>query len=106
MFSFGFQQAYQRGIEPGDNIYFSKVHLLMIRPVELVAIPPQCLDAAKSVVRNMVENLAPTGYMRYAPDGMLPESWCLKPVHLHSIPGHFIFASFASAFLLKVCRSL
>ena len=29
----------------------------------------QCLDAAKSVIRNMVECLAPTGYMRYAPDG-------------------------------------
>ncbi|KAG6896899.1 hypothetical protein C0992_005371 [Termitomyces sp. T32_za158] len=69
MFSFGFQQAYQRGIEPGDNIYFSK-----------------CLDAAKSVIRNMVENLAPTGYVRYAPDG------------------HFIFASFASAFLLKLLK--
>ncbi|KAG6809261.1 hypothetical protein H0H92_000968 [Tricholoma furcatifolium] len=69
MFSFGFQQAYQRGIEPGDHVYFNK-----------------CLDAAKSVIRNMVENLATTGYMRYAPDG------------------HFIFASFASAFLLKLLK--
>ncbi|GLB42696.1 putative fungal specific transcription factor [Lyophyllum shimeji] len=69
MFSFGFQQAYQRGIQPGDHVYFSK-----------------CLDAAKSVIRNMIEGLAPSGYMRYAPDG------------------HFIFASFASAFLLKLLR--
>ncbi|RDB22039.1 Protein priB [Hypsizygus marmoreus] len=69
MFSFGFQQAYQRGIEPGDHVYFTK-----------------CLDAAKSVIRNMIESLAPSGYMRYAPDG------------------HFIFASFASAFLLKLLR--
>ncbi|KAG6889466.1 hypothetical protein C0995_000993 [Termitomyces sp. Mi166 len=46
----------------------------------------KCLDAAKSVIRNMVENLAPTGYMRYAPDG------------------HFIFASFASAFLLMLLK--
>ncbi|KAG6820054.1 hypothetical protein H0H93_005986 [Arthromyces matolae] len=53
MFSFGFQQAYQRGIEPGDHVYFNK-----------------CLDSAKSVIRNMVENLATTGYMRYAPDGI------------------------------------
>ncbi|KAG5643990.1 hypothetical protein DXG03_009280 [Asterophora parasitica] len=51
MFSFGFQQAYQRGIEPGDHVYFTK-----------------CLDAAKSVIRNMIEGLAPTGYMRFAPD--------------------------------------
>ncbi|KAF9467566.1 fungal-specific transcription factor domain-containing protein [Collybia nuda] len=69
MFSFGFQQAFQRGIEPGDHVYFSK-----------------CLDAAKSVIRNMIEGLAPSGYMRFAPDG------------------HFIFASFASAFLLKLLR--
>jgi len=69
MFSFGFQQAFQRGIEPGDHVYFSK-----------------CLDAAKSVIRNMIEGLAPSGYMRCAPDG------------------HFIFASFASAFLLKLLR--
>lgn len=69
MFSFAFQQAYHRGIQPGDHIYFSK-----------------CLDAAKSIIRNMVEILAPSGYMRYAPDG------------------HFIFASFASAFLLKLLR--
>ncbi|KAJ7226928.1 hypothetical protein GGX14DRAFT_627532 [Mycena pura] len=60
MFSFGFQQAYQRGL--------------------------QCLESAKAVVRAMVEGLAPTGFMRYAPDG------------------HFIFASFASAFLLKLLR--
>ncbi|KAF8881559.1 hypothetical protein BD779DRAFT_1001973 [Infundibulicybe gibba] len=34
----------------------------------------------------MLEDLAPSGYMRYAPDG------------------HFVFASFASAFLLKLLR--
>ena len=27
MFSFGFQQAYQRGFEHGDEIFFSKVSL-------------------------------------------------------------------------------
>jgi len=69
MFSFGFQQAYQRGLQPPDHIFFTK-----------------CLESAKSVLRNMVEGLAPTGFMRYAPDG------------------HFIFAAFASAFLLKLLR--
>ncbi len=34
----------------------------------------------------MIDSLAPSGYMRYAPDG------------------HFIFASFASAFLLKLLK--
>ncbi|KAF7291885.1 hypothetical protein MIND_01213800 [Mycena indigotica] len=69
MFSFGFQQAYQRGLKPSDHIFFTK-----------------CLESAKSVVRGMVEGLTPTGFMRYAPDG------------------HFIFAAFASAFLMKLLR--
>ncbi|KAJ3730753.1 fungal-specific transcription factor domain-containing protein [Lentinula raphanica] len=69
MFSFGFQQAYQRnGIKPGD-VFFTK-----------------CLEAAKSVIRNMIDKLAPSGYMRYSADG------------------HFTFASFASAFLMKLLR--
>ncbi|KAF9560574.1 hypothetical protein CPC08DRAFT_762610 [Agrocybe pediades] len=69
MFSFGFQQAYQRGFENEDSIFFTT-----------------CLEAAKSVIENMINGLAPSGYMRYAPDG------------------HFVFASFASAFLLKLLR--
>lgn len=69
MFSFGFQQAYQRGIQTADNLFFSK-----------------CLESAKTVIRTMIEDLAPTGYIRYAPDG------------------HFVFTSFASAFLLKLLR--
>ncbi|KIM44248.1 hypothetical protein M413DRAFT_443269 [Hebeloma cylindrosporum] len=69
MFSFGFQQAYQRGFEDGDRIFFTT-----------------CLGAAKSVIENMIEGLAQSGYMRYAPDG------------------HFVFASFASAFLLKLLK--
>ncbi|KAF8804042.1 hypothetical protein BYT27DRAFT_7194756 [Phlegmacium glaucopus] len=69
MFSFGFQQAYQRGFDQGDIIFFTT-----------------CLEAATAVVENMIDGLAPSGYMRYAPDG------------------HFVFASFASAFLLKLLR--
>ncbi|KAF9443388.1 hypothetical protein P691DRAFT_679620 [Macrolepiota fuliginosa MF-IS2] len=69
MFSFGFQHAFQRGIERSDQVFFTK-----------------CLEAAKSVIKNMIDGLAPSGYMRYAPDG------------------HFVFASFASAFLLKLLR--
>ncbi|KAJ7302054.1 hypothetical protein DFH08DRAFT_919001 [Mycena albidolilacea] len=69
MFSFGFQQAYQRGLQPTDHIFFTK-----------------CLESAKTVLRCMIEGLAPTGFMRYSPDG------------------HFIFVAFASAFLLKLLR--
>ncbi|KAA1473232.1 hypothetical protein DENSPDRAFT_779779 [Dentipellis sp. KUC8613] len=69
MYSFGFQQAFHRGLAPSDKIYISK-----------------SLGAAKEVVQTLVDSLAPSGYMRYSPDG------------------HFIFASFASAFLLKLLR--
>ncbi|CCL98870.1 uncharacterized protein FIBRA_00877 [Fibroporia radiculosa] len=69
MYSFGFQQAYIRGIKPEDQLFLDK-----------------CFESAKSVILCMIETLCPSGYMRYSPDG------------------HFIFASFASAFLLKLLR--
>ncbi|KAH8813808.1 fungal-specific transcription factor domain-containing protein [Flagelloscypha sp. PMI_526] len=69
MFSFGFQQAFQRGMKDEDKVFFTK-----------------CLESAKQVIKVFIEKLVPTGYMRYSPDG------------------HFIFASFASAFLLKLLR--
>jgi len=44
------------------------------------------LDSAKIVVNVLVESLVPTGYIRFAPDG------------------YFVFAAFASAFMLKLLR--
>ncbi|KZT01948.1 uncharacterized protein LAESUDRAFT_730644, partial [Laetiporus sulphureus 93-53] len=69
MYSFGFQQAYKRGVRPEDQLFLDK-----------------CFESAKSVILCMVDVLCPSGYMRYSPDG------------------HFVFASFASAFLLKLMR--
>ena len=46
----------------------------------------KCLESATNVVKCVIDSLAPSGYFRYAPDG------------------HFVFASFASAFLLKLLR--
>ncbi|KAF8836497.1 hypothetical protein BDN67DRAFT_1014656 [Paxillus ammoniavirescens] len=69
MYSFGFQHAFQRGIEASDNVFLTK-----------------CFEAATAVIKHMIGVLAPSGLMRSAPDG------------------HFIFASFASAFLLKLLR--
>ena len=63
------------------------------------------MEAATSVVENMVDGLAPSGYMRYAPDGWSPFShFCVYIfIIVAFFLGHFVFASFASAFLLKVC---
>ncbi|KAL4066300.1 fungal-specific transcription factor domain-containing protein [Scleroderma yunnanense] len=69
MYSFGFQHAFQRGMEASDHVFLKK-----------------CFESATKVIKHMIEVLAPTGYMRSSPDG------------------HFIFASFASAFLLKLLR--
>jgi hypothetical protein len=69
MLSLGFQQAVQKGATNVDP--------------ELVK---RCLNAACGVLKTVVEDLAPTEYFRYAPDG------------------HFVFSSFASAFLIKMLR--
>ncbi|KAJ7774168.1 hypothetical protein DFH07DRAFT_767379 [Mycena maculata] len=70
MFSFGFQKAHRRGFQlPNDHIFFAKG-----------------LEAAKVVLFNMVECLAPTDFMCYAPDSL------------------FMFSAFASAFLLRLLQ--
>ncbi|KAH9051379.1 fungal-specific transcription factor domain-containing protein [Lactarius deliciosus] len=69
MFSFGFQEAFLRGFQAGDEVFFTR-----------------SLDCAKAVVTVLVDSLVPTGYIRFAPDG------------------YFVFAAFASAFMLKLLR--
>ncbi|KAG8777967.1 hypothetical protein FRC12_000100 [Ceratobasidium sp. 428] len=68
IFSFGHQQAFQRGLQHG-KVFFDK-----------------CYKAASEVVRIAIDILAPSGRLMYAPDG------------------HFVFISFAAAFLLKMLR--
>ncbi|KAH9850967.1 fungal-specific transcription factor domain-containing protein [Lenzites betulinus] len=46
----------------------------------------KCFESAKGVIVTLIDTLAPSGYMRTSPDA------------------HFVFASFASAFLLKLLR--
>ncbi|KAI9439194.1 fungal-specific transcription factor domain-containing protein [Lactarius indigo] len=54
MFSFGFQEAFQRGFQADDEVFFAR-----------------SLDCAKAVVTVLVDSLVPTGYIRFAPDGAL-----------------------------------
>ncbi|KAI9511830.1 hypothetical protein F5148DRAFT_1146554 [Russula earlei] len=67
MFSFGFQNAFQWGLEADDEVFFTR-----------------SLESAKTVVTVLVDSLVPTGHIRFAPSG------------------YFVFAAFASAFMLKV----
>jgi len=69
MYSFGFQYAFEKRLEADLRHFYTK-----------------CFNAATSVIRIMIETLAPSGFMLYSPDG------------------HFVFTSFASAFLLKLLR--
>lgn len=71
MLSLGFQQAINKGNTTSVRSDIVK----------------RCLNAACAVLKTVVDVLAPTGYLRYAPDG------------------HFVFSSFASAFLIKMLRA-
>jgi hypothetical protein len=73
MFSFGFQKAFQRGFEPDDEVFFTKVSNLF-EHTESVKINDdwafsKSLESAKTVVTVLVDHLVPTGYIRFAPDG-------------------------------------
>ena len=86
MFSFGFQHGFRRGFHDNDPLFFNTARVLLPFFFLHLLKVLQCLNAAMTVVRTMIDSLAPSGYMRFAPDG------------------HFVFASFASAFLLKLLK--
>ncbi|KAK0214500.1 fungal-specific transcription factor domain-containing protein [Armillaria fumosa] len=69
IFSFGFHQVFHAGIEAWYDYFFTK-----------------SFEYAKSVIRCMNEDLAPSGCMRYAPD------W------------QFMYTAFAVVFLFKLLR--
>lgn len=106
MFSFGFQKAFQRGFEPDDEVFFTKVRSSNI----------QCQP-----------KLMPTGHSQRAWKAPRPSSryssilWSRRVIYaLHQTVrklnvdlvlsvltpliyiGYFVFAAFASAFMLKV----
>lgn len=75
MFSFGFQNAFQRGFEADDEVFFARVGIFL-RIAVSAEIDIDCdpallksLESAKTVVTTLVDSLVPTGYIRFAPDG-------------------------------------
>lgn len=66
MHSFGFQYAFEKRIEADLRHFYTK-----------------CFGAATSVIRIMIETLAPSGFMLYSPDG----EGLLKLYHLSARPG-------------------
>lgn len=67
--SFMLQHAFRRGLQHSDEVFFKRA-----------------LDVGCTVINIMLELIAPTGYLRYAPD-------C-----------YFVYCTFASALLLKLLR--
>lgn len=54
MHSFGFQYAFEKRAEADLRHFYTR-----------------CFDAATSVIKIMIETLAPSGFMLYSPDGEL-----------------------------------
>lgn len=52
MHSFGFQYAFEKRVETDLRHFYAK-----------------CFQAATSVIKIMIETLAPSGFMLYSPDG-------------------------------------
>lgn len=72
MYSFGFQHAFQRGIEASDNVFLNKVLLpCSVEDLKLIFFFffRQCFEAATAVIKHMISVLAPSGLMRSSPDG-------------------------------------
>ncbi|KAK0452932.1 fungal-specific transcription factor domain-containing protein [Desarmillaria tabescens] len=69
MFSFGFHQVFHAGIENWYDYFFSK-----------------SLECSKLLIRCVNEDLAPSGFLRYAPDR------------------NFLCVAFAAVFLFKILR--
>ena len=87
MHSFGFQYAFEKRVEADLRHFYAK-----------------CFGAATSVIGIMIESLAPSGFMLYSPDGegITPCPFIPRSDVGCCLTGHFVFTSFASAFLLKV----
>ena len=71
MFSFGFQAVIQGGLRRED-VFFQRVGGIFFFHVRLCSKFLQCFDAACAVISTVADRLAPTGYMRFAPDGSQP----------------------------------
>lgn len=71
MYSFGFNQAFRRGFQQGDELYFTKVDTLrpFLMPESDSLHFLQCMESATNVLKCVIDTLAPSGYFRYAPDG-------------------------------------
>ena len=113
MYSFGFQQAYRRGIQPEDQMFIDNVRTplrssVMIRrcsfPPASTVFPGRKVGHSvhdRYVMPKWVHAVLTGRYVIYFQKGRITDAGRLRSAN-QTRAGHFVFASFASAFLLKV----
>ena len=106
MFSFGFQKAFQRGFEPDDEVFFTRVRILLGHTVSAEINANRRFQRAWKVPRpssrySSILWFRPVTYV-------MRQTVCTPHATLfsfsmpHTFVGYFVFAAFASAFMLKV----
>ena len=106
MFSFGFQKAFQRGFEPDDEVFFTRVRILLGHTVSANTNANRRFQRAWKAPRPSSRY---SSILWFRPVTYVTRQTVCKPhatLFLFSTPhtyiGYFVFAAFASAFMLKV----
>lgn len=105
MFSFGFQKAFQRGFEPDDEVFFTRVRILVRHTLSAEINADRRFQRAWKVPRPSSRY---SSILWFRLVTYVTRQTVSKPrASLFSFStriyiGYFVFAAFASAFMLKV----
>jgi hypothetical protein len=106
MFSFGFQKAFQQGFEPDDKVFFTRVSTLLGHTVSANINANWRFQRAWKAPRPSSRY---SSILWFRPVTYVTRQTVCKPHATlfsfstpHSYIGYFVFAAFASAFMLKV----
>jgi hypothetical protein len=106
MFSFGFQKAFQRGFEPDDEVFFTRVSILLGHTVSGEINANRRFQRAWKALRPSSRYSSILWFRRVT--YVTRQTVCKPHATLfsfstpHTYIGYFVFAAFASAFMLKV----
>jgi hypothetical protein len=106
MFSFGFQKTFQQGFEPDDKVFFTRVSILLGHTVSANINANRRFQSAWKASRPSSQY---SSILWFLPVTYVTRQTVCKPhatLFSFSTPysyiGYFVFAAFASAFMLKV----
>ena len=105
MFSFGFQKAFERGLQADDEVFFTRVNRFYTRArSDGVNIFPE-LGKRQDCCYGFRRVIGPDWVHPFRSRRWVNFSWIrhFQSSEMMSVhPGYFVFAAFASAFMLKV----